>query len=251
MDQRRLGRSGPLVSLLGYGAFKIGRNQQTKYAASYDLPTDSEVARLLNGVLDLGINYIDTAPAYGLSEERIGRAIGHRRTEFILSTKVGESFDNGRSTYDFSSQSIVASVQRSLQRLRLDVLDIVFLHANSDDLAIATSTDAVSTLRQLRDRGLIRQIGFSAKTIAGANAALSWADVMMLEFHLADRQMEQTITAAAEIGIGIVVKKALASGNLSVQDALRFVTTFPGVTTTVVGTLNLDHMRANLEAATR
>src|ERR1700753_3497434 len=97
--RRHAGLILPPVSSLGFGSFKIGRNVGVKYPSAYDLPSDAEVDRLLNGVLDLGCNLIDTAPAYGLSEERIGRSIGHRRDEFILSTKVGESFEDGRSMF--------------------------------------------------------------------------------------------------------------------------------------------------------
>ena len=79
MVHRRLGRTGRHVSPIGFGAFKIGRNQGIKYASAYDLPDETAVAALLEGVLDLGINLIDTAPAYGLSEERIGRALGNDR----------------------------------------------------------------------------------------------------------------------------------------------------------------------------
>ncbi len=248
MDQRRLGRTGPLVSPLGYGAFKIGRNEQTKYGSDYELPDEAAVSRLLNGLLDLGINYFDTAPAYGQSEERIGRAIAHRRAEFTLSTKVGELFENGKSTYDFSQSAIEHSIQRSLQRLRTDILDIVFIHAHGDDLAILEQTAAVPTLQRLRDAGLIRQIGMSAKTIAGAHASLDWADAIMVEYHLDDRSAEPVIAAAAKAGIGVVVKKALASGKLPAKDALQFVLNNPAVSSIVIGTLNLEHMRANLAA---
>src|SRR5262245_28620985 len=113
MQHRVLGRSGVRISPLGFGAFKIGRNQGIKYPSGYDLPDESTVSRLLNEVLDLGITYIDTAPAYGLSEERIGRAIGHRRSEFVLSTKVGETFSDGKSTFDFSANGVRDSVTRS------------------------------------------------------------------------------------------------------------------------------------------
>ncbi len=249
MDQRRLGRAGPLVSTLGYGAFKIGRNQQTKYPRHYELPSDQEVSRLLNGVLDLGVNYIDTAPAYGLSEERIGRAISHRRREFTLSTKVGENFADGQSSYDFTRSAIEHSVHRSLERLRTDVLDLVFIHANSDDVAILTQTDAVETLQHLRDQGLIRQIGFSAKSMAAAELALEWAQAIMVEYHLEDRSAEPVIVAAESRGIGVIVKKALASGKLPADVALRFVLSHSGVTSAVVGTLNLDHIQANLISA--
>src|SRR5690348_3747969 len=97
MVRRTLGKTGLSVSPIAFGAFKIGRNEKIKYAQGYPLPTEEETARLLNGLLDLGINLIDTAPAYGLSEERIGRHISRRRGEFILSTKFGETFENGKS----------------------------------------------------------------------------------------------------------------------------------------------------------
>src|SRR3990172_2700606 len=105
MPRRPLGRTGLVVSRLGFGAFKIGRNERVKYPQAYALPDDKTVEALLNGVLDLGINQIDTAPAYGSSEERIGRFLSHRRDEFILSTKVGETFADGASRYDFSRQA--------------------------------------------------------------------------------------------------------------------------------------------------
>ena len=101
------------ITALGYGAFKVGRNQKTKYGHSYELPTEQESDRLLNSVLDLGITVIDTAPSYGLSEERIGRYLSHRREEFFLSTKAGETFE-GESRYDYSKDAIVASVHSSL-----------------------------------------------------------------------------------------------------------------------------------------
>lgn len=248
MDQRQLGRNGPLVCPLGFGAFKIGRNQQIKYSAHYELPDEQAVSALLNGVLDLGINYIDTAPAYGLSEERIGRAIGSRRHEFTLSSKVGEDFAEGRSSYDYSRSAVEQSVARSLRRLKTDVLDLVLVHSNGDDLTILNETDVVPTLEQLKASGAIRGIGFSGKTVPGATAALSWADCIMVEYHQDDRSHEEVIAQAAAAEIGVVVKKGLASGRLPAREALRFVLANQGVTAVVVGTLNVDHIRANLAA---
>lgn len=250
MDQRQLGSHGPWVSTIGFGAFKIGRNEQTKYGTEYPLPDDAEVSHLLNELLDWGVNYIDTAPAYGLSEERIGHAVAHRRAEYVLSTKVGETFENGSSTYDFSRAAIERSVERSLLRLRTDVLDVVFIHSNANDLAIQHDTDAVSTLQRLRDERLVKQIGLSVKTVAGAQQALKWADVLMVEYHLADRSFEAVIAEAHAAGIGVVIKKALASGKLPAEEGLRFVLDNPGVSTVVVGTLNLQHLQQNLKIAT-
>lgn len=248
MEMRRLGMSGPPVSLLGFGAFKIGRNQGAKYGVAYDLPDMPAVERLLNQVLDAGVNYIDTAPAYGSSEERIGAALSHRRQEFVLSTKAGETFDAAGSRYDFSSDAIRRSVESSLQRLKTDVLDVVYLHSYGDDRQALHESDAVPTLLRLKEQGLVRQVGLSGKTAAGAEAALAWADVLMIEYHLDDRSHELVMAAAAERGIGVAVKKPLASGRLPAAQALKFAASHPAVSTMIVGTLNIEHLRANIAA---
>jgi aryl-alcohol dehydrogenase-like predicted oxidoreductase len=237
------------VSPIGFGAFKIGRNQGIKYPASYDLPDDAASDRLLNEIVDLGVTYIDTAPAYGLSEDRIGRALSHRRDELTISTKVGETFTDGASNYDYSAKAVRRSVERSLSRLRTDVLDVLLLHSDGHDLEILQETDAVPALLDVKQRGLARAIGLSGKTVKGARAALAWADVLMVEFHLNDRSHEAVITEAAEHGVGIVVKKGLAAGHLSAEEAIRFVLGNPAVGSLVVGGLNLDHVRANIAIA--
>jgi aryl-alcohol dehydrogenase-like predicted oxidoreductase len=246
MTPRPLGKTGLSITPIGFGAFKIGRNENTKYAQKYDLPDERAVADLLNGILDLGIGYIDTAPAYGLSEERIGRSIGQRRKEFVLSTKAGETFENGQSRYDFSAVGIRASVERSLRRLQTEVLDVVFIHSNGEDVAIQKTTDAVATLRDLRQKGLVRAIGLSGKTLEGALLALDWADAIMVEYHLDDQSHAPAIAAAAERGVGVVVKKGLASGALPAANAIDFVLANAAVTSLVVGGRNLDHLRSNV-----
>lgn len=247
MVRRRLGKTGASVSPIALGAFKIGRNEQIKYARDYALPDDAETRRLLNGALDLGINLIDTAPAYGVSEERIGQFLAHRRGEYLLSTKAGETFENGQSTYDFSRQAITASVHRSLRRLRTDVLDFVFIHSDGRDLWILQETDAPAALRDLRQAGLIRFIGLSGKTPEGARAALPWADALMVEYHPGDFSHEALIADAAGRGVGILVKKPLASGSLDPASAIPFILANRAVSTLVIGTLSLEHLRQNLQ----
>lgn len=247
--QRPLGATGLTVPPLGFGAFKIGRNEGIKYPTPYDLPDEEAVARLLNGVLDLGCRLIDTAPAYGLSEERIGRAIGRRRKEYVLSTKVGETFAGGKSTFDFSRSGVEASLTRSLERLQTDVLDVVVVHSSGDDLRILAETDVVAVLQEWKARRRVRAIGFSGKTVAGAEAALSWADVLMVEYHLTDASHRDVIHAAHARGVGVFVKKGLASGKLPPADAIRFVLDHPGVTSLVVGGLNLEHFAENWRTA--
>jgi aryl-alcohol dehydrogenase-like predicted oxidoreductase len=244
MDTRGLG-----LTPIGFGAFKIGRNQGIKYPSGYDLPDEQRAERLLNGVLDLGINYIDTAPAYGLSEERVGRAIAHRYHECVVSTKVGEEFEAGRSRHDFSSRGVRRSVERSLRRLRADVLDLVFVHCSRDDLRIVKETDVVPTLHALRDKGLVRRMGFSGYTDVAYRACLAWADAVMVEYHLENRALEPVIAEAAAGGVAIVVKKGLASGHLPAEDAIRFVLSHGQVSSMVIGGLDLEHMHENLRVA--
>ncbi|QDT88395.1 aldo/keto reductase [Gimesia algae] len=249
MQYRPLGNTGFSVSALGFGAFKIGRNEQIKYSQSYDLPDDSTTDRLLNSVLDLGINHIDTAPAYGISEERIGQFLSHRRNEFLLSTKIGETFENGASTYDFSRVSLKSSLERSLDRLKTDVLDVVLIHSNHFEAEILNHSDAIETLQAAKQAGQIRWIGLSAKTLSGAKSALDWADVLMVEYHLQDRSHEALLVQAAQQGVGVFVKKGLASGLLSPTAAIPFVLRNPGVSNLVVGGLNLKHIQTNWQTA--
>jgi aryl-alcohol dehydrogenase-like predicted oxidoreductase len=249
VDRRPLGRTGIELSLIGFGAFKIGRNQGIKYAQGYELPAEVEVSRLLNGVLDLGINYIDTAPAYGLSEERIGQAIAGRKSDFIISTKVGETFEYGKSQYDFTAVGIERSLARSCERLRVDVLDLVFIHSDGNDEHILRSTEAVSALRHAREAGRVRAIGFSGKTADGARASLDWADAIMVEYHLNDASHDQVMKDANERGVGVIVKKGLASGRLPPEQAIPFVLAHPAVTSMVIGGLNLQHIESNLRYA--
>lgn len=248
MHLRPLGQTGLFVAPLGFGAFKIGRNEKVKYPKPYDLPDDATVERLLNGVLDSGVNLIDTAPAYGISEERIGKFLSHRRGEFVLSTKVGERFINGESSFDFSGPGIRASVSESLRRLRTEAVDILFVHSNGEDLKIQQQSDVVPTLQKLKHAGYLRAIGFSGKTAEGAEAALDWADAVMVEYHLQNTSHADVISLAEKRGIGVVVKKGLASGHLHPSDAIRFVLSNPHVTSVIVGGLNLEHLHANIAA---
>lgn len=256
MDPRPLGKSGLAVTRLGFGAFKIGRDLGTKYPGQYHMPEPDQAVDIIHQMLDLGLNYIDTAPAYGLSEERIGAALCRKRLkDIVISTKVGESFSvvdgQPHSEYRYDDASIRSSIDRSRKRLGRDTLDIVFIHSNGDDAHILNQTDAVETLTALRDTGTIRAVGLSGKTAKGFAQSFEWADVAMVEYSPAAPQLADTIALAHERGVGVVVKKALGSGHLPADEALRFVFDHPGVNSAVVGTLNAKHMQANLAAVYR
>lgn len=253
MDRHALGRSGLDVTRIGYGAFKIGRNEGIKYPSGYDLPDEAESANLLHALLDLGIRLIDTAPAYGLSEERIGRAISDRRSEFTLSTKVGESWEQGRSHWDFSPEGMEASVRRSLERLRCDAVDLLLVHSDGRDLELHENDRVDATMRRLRDLGYTKSIGFSGKTEAGLLRAMEWSDVLMIEYHADHRAMEDVIRTAGDQGVGVLVKKGLGSGHLDPRTALDFLLhespVRDAISSIVIGSLSSERMASNVAMA--
>src|SRR4051812_24720467 len=104
MLSRPLGSTGLTVSMLGLGTVKFGRNQKVKYPEAFDLPSDAQIEGLLDVALEAGINLLDTAPAYGVSEERLGKLLGSRRDQFVIVTKTGEEFIDGQSVYNFSKE---------------------------------------------------------------------------------------------------------------------------------------------------
>lgn len=254
MDQssrRPLGRTGLNLAPVGFGAFKIGRNEATKYDVSYDLPDDAACEALLEEVLEMGIDLIDTAPAYGTSEARIGRLLRDRRDEFILSTKVGETFEHGVGRFDFSSGSIDESITRSLRRLGTDRLDLVFIHSDGNDIAIIEEGAALETLVRRREQGHLRCIGFSGKTVEGHLRAIETGVVecLMVEYHALDESQRGVIDAAEAAGVGVLVKKGLASGRLDPATAIPHCLQPTGVASVVIGSLTASHLRDNLAIA--
>lgn len=258
MDLRRLGNSGLAVSPLGLGTVKFGRNQGVKYPQGFELPDDRTLVELLAEARALGINLLDTAPAYGTSEERLGRLLPGARADWIIGSKVGETFHDGRSYFDFSAIAVRASVERSLRRLRTDYLDYVLIHSDGNDLAILQRDDCLATLLELKSAGLVRTVGLSGKTIAGGLAALAYCDLVMVAYNLQYREELPVIRAAQALGRGVLIKKGLISGHLSalatadpLLDALRLLLAEPGIGSVVIGTLSLAHLRADVAAAER
>lgn len=250
MDHRTLGSSGIECSRLGWGAFKIGRDQGTKFPEEYSIPSEEQSIRIIHEMLDLGINLIDTAPSYGLSEARLGKAIRDRRDDVVLSTKVGEQFEAGTSHHDFTSAGAVKSLQESLRRLETDHVDMLWIHSDGNDRSILDDEPYLETLASFKDAGMTRAIGFSGKTIEGNRSALAWADAIMVEYHLEDRSHEPLILEAADRGVGVVIKKALRSGHLPGDEALRFVfhdsPAANEITSVIIGSMDHRRMQSNL-----
>lgn len=248
MQKRSLGQTGIEVSAIGLGTVKFGRNQAVKYPHAFLLPSDAELANVLAVAKDLGINLLDTAPAYGVSEERLGKLLGGERKDWVISTKAGEEFVDGQSCFDFSSQAILQSVERSLTRLRTDYLDIVLIHSNGDDQRLIEDENVFAVLDRLKQAGKIRAYGMSSKSVAGGLLTLTQADIAMIAFNVGYTLEREVIAYAKQNGKSILVKKALDSGHLPAPDALQFACNEPGVTSVIVGTINVDHLRENMAA---
>ena len=212
------------MSPLGFGAYQIGRVAGQKYASvGTPMPNEAEAELLLHGILDLGITLIDTAPAYGLSEERIGKYIRNRRDEYNLVTKVGELTVDGTCTFDFSSQGMRKSIEQSLRALQTEYVDCILLHAPPIDLAVLHETDAVETLQQFQQEGKTKTIGFSGKTVQAQEEAIAWSDVMMIEYSIANQTNTEIIASAFASDITVLYKKVLNSGHLESREALEFI----------------------------
>lgn len=246
---RSLGTTGLQVSRIGLGTVKFGRNTAVKYPTAFDLPDDSALQTLIGVARDCNINLIDTAPAYGTSETRLGKLLRGQRHEWIIATKVGEYFEDNTSTFDFSPDATRASVEASLRRLNTDFLDIVLVHSDGNDEAIIRHSGALETLSRLKSVGTIRAFGISTKTLAGARLALDLCDVIMVAYSAADTSHAEILELAAARQKGVLVKKALDSGHVTDPLAsLRFVLGHHAVSSAIVGTINPDHLRANAAA---
>lgn len=256
MELAALGSTKIQVSRLGLGTVKLGRNQGVKYPEPYTLPSDQQALALLEQAWDLGINLLDTAPAYGQSEERLGQLFRQCRRDWVIVTKVGEAFHDGVSHFDFSATATRSSVMRSLRRLGVETLDVVLIHSNGDDLSILEQQDVLPTLRDLQQAGWIRAIGMSSKTVAGGLRALAYSDVVMLTYNLLQQEELAVIRAAKQANKGVLIKKGLYSGHLQslnhpdpLRASLELIFAEPGVSNVVIGTLNPQHLRANVAVA--
>lgn len=252
MIKRPLGRTGIDVSLLALGTVKFGRNQRVAYPHPYEVPSDRALARLLGVARELGVCLLDTAPAYGQSEERLGRLLTGQRRDWVVVTKVGEEFEDGVSRFDFSADHVRHSVERSLTRLRTDYLDVVLVHSNGNDVEIARNGETLEALAALKHAGTIRAFGMSHKTVQGGLEAIARTDVVMTALSSEDESMVPVIARAADVHRGVLIKKPLGSGHLATAQARRAsllrAAALPGVSSIVVGTIDPVHLEENASA---
>lgn len=247
------------VSPIGLGTVKFGRNQGVKYPTDFDLPSNRDAANLITQAHDLGINLIDTAPAYGTSEERLGPLLKGQREQWVICSKVGEEFIGGESSFDFSAAHTIKSVERSLQRLKTDRIEMVLVHSDGNDLAILQRGECFDALQKLKDQGKILAFGMSTKTVEGGLLAAQHSDCVMVTYNLNHTQEQPVLEYAQKHNKGILIKKALASGHIAadksntnfdpVQASMDFLFGGDTVSSAIIGTITPKHLTDNCQKA--
>jgi aryl-alcohol dehydrogenase-like predicted oxidoreductase len=278
MNKVTFGRTGLSASPLGFGAAPIGY-----------LDTDRQrVARILNLLLDAGVNLVDTAANYPGAEEAIAATVGHRRGEFVLVSKCGWKVP-GVDDPEWSAANVTKTVERSLRLLKTDRLDVMLLH--SCGLDVLRKGEALGALARARDAGKVRFAGYSGDNeAAGYAATLPDVAVLQTSVSIADQaNIDGVLPVARKHNVGVMAKRPIANAawkDLSEQPgmyksyaatytdrlakmrldpaalgvsgprdaawselALRFTLSQPGVHTAIIGTTNPENAKANLAAA--
>jgi aryl-alcohol dehydrogenase-like predicted oxidoreductase len=250
------------VSLLGFGAGHIGDPALS----------DKKIHFFLNEILDAGINLIDTARSYGLSEERIGKNLAHRRSEFVLSTKIGYGIAG---MADWTAPIILAGVDAALKNLKTNYIDIVHLH--SCPLETLQQQDLIEALLQTVEAGKVRIAAYS-----GENDALEYAiqsgyfSGVQCSVNVFDqRVIDRILPFTSEKDIGFIAKRPLGNAVWRLEErpenqngesywvrmktmgldfkkkwpeiALRFTAFTPGVDCCITGSSNIENIKKNIQ----
>jgi aryl-alcohol dehydrogenase-like predicted oxidoreductase len=274
LPRRDLGRTRLQVTMLGYGAMELRGAPRGRDV------TEAQAETILNAALDAGINYLDTSIDYGLSEERIGRYIAHRRSEYYLASKCGcvvgaaPAGRGQRNQHVYTRDNLLAGVEQSLRRMHTDYLDVVQFYGSPSRQDLEEH-GALETVMELQQAGKLRFIGISS-TLPHLkdHIAMGVFDVFQIPYSAVERDHEAVITAAAQAGAGIVIRGGAAKGAPSeekhqgtrwerwqqaqIEDLLgdmspmefilRFTFSHPDMDTNIVGTVNPAHLQDNINA---
>lgn len=277
MQRRILGRTGLSVTQLGYGSMGL-RGPKTW---GVRVVGDEDAEKMLHAVLDAGVNFIDTSPDYGVSEERIGRYLASRRSEYYLATKCGcvytQHDDRLELDHVWQPDVIRRNLETSLKRLRTDYIDLLQFHGgDAETLQRAGLIDLVNSFRK---QGLVRFIGSSSSLPhLPALIDLGVFDTFQIPYSCLAPQHDEWIRRAAATGAGMIVRGGIAQGGPdaviqrpALHDVwsrarldevlpagmnraeliLRYTLSHPDCHTTIIGTGNLQHFQDNVAAATR
>ena len=260
IPKRPYGKSGLMVSALGLGAMQIGDPGLE----------EAKAASLLNAAVDAGITLIDTARSYGLSEERIGRHLASRRDDIVISTKLGYGIDGYE---DWTGPCITAGIEQALRMLHTDRIDIAHLH--SCPRATLERGEVIAALEKAKRDGKVRAIAYS-----GDNDDLAYAvatgrfDGFMASLNICDQRVIDDVLpkVAAQ---GFIAKRPAANhpwrfserpvgdyceeywlrwhtmqlsnhGREWGEVAIRFALSSPQVSSAIIGTGSMEHLKQNI-----
>jgi predicted aldo/keto reductase-like oxidoreductase len=246
MLKRRLGKTNLMVSIIGFGAIKL------------PLIDRGASSKMLNRALDLGVNFIDTARAYGDSEEKIGLAVSNRRNEFYISTK------SGALTYEDMKKDIEAS----LENLRTDYIDLYMCHNlryPNDYDRVMSPGGAVDALKEAKKEGVIGHIGFSChrfhETMERGIKSGEFEAIMVSYNMLDDESVgERILPLAKKMDVGVIAMKPLAGGFLAsppqelikrvgipinAEAALKFIISNDAIATAIPGMMRMEEVEEN------
>ena len=283
MKKRALGKTGMEISEISFGCVELGLPYGIGVSGRHDMLNETQAVALLHEALDRGIDLFDTAPAYGTSEEILGKAFEHCRDKVLICTKCPALTDaegkllQGREL----RRTVEQALMKSLTALRSDHVDIYMLHQVSDE--IIESDEVAHLFAEFKRHGLIRAAGAStypggitARVVASGN----W-DVVQVAFHLMDQREAPYVEQAAAAGVGVVVRSVLFKGILTdkgrnlhpaleaveehrhvyqafldgdvtlAELATRYVLSKPGVTSALLGIDRPAYLESALRAAAR
>ena len=282
MQKRPLGNTGLKVSEVAFGGVEIGMPYGLSVKSADDMITEADAIKLLHASVDAGINFYDTARAYGASETVMGKAFTNRRQDVIIASKSKYFREPGKPipAYTELKKIIIGSLHESLAELRTDYIDLFMLHQVDDE--ILENDDVKKIFSDLKQSGVIRHTGASTYTVDQTIKAIEsgvW-DAIQLPFNLMDQRLEAVFDQAKQAGIGIIVRSVLFKGILtdqgmnlhpelkSVEDhvrnfdallgekypdlptlATRFVLSFDAVSAVLIGMDRLEYLNHALKIA--
>ena len=231
MEYRTLGKTELKISRLGFGGIPIQR-------------IDAEGTRALIAELcEAGVNYIDTARGYTVSEEYLGYALEGVRDKFVLATKSTSRYKAG----------MAKDIETSLEKLRTDYIDLYQIHnPSAKELEVATAPGgALEALVEARAAGKIGHIGITLHSLEVFERAveLDWVETIMFPYNIVETQGEALIAKCAEKNIGFICMKPLAGGAIDdARIALRFTVSNPAVTVVIPGMAEVEEIAENVAA---
>jgi len=265
-----LGRTSLEVTQLGFGAAELSGGNVT----------EEQSERILNAVLDAGINFVDTSVDYGLSEGRIGRYISSRRSEYYLATKCGcnpqDKGDHIETPHVWTRENLFRNIHGSLERMKTDYVDVLQMHNPSPD--DVRRGNLVEALCEIQSQGMSRFIGIST-TLPHLLEFLEMDvfDTFQIPYSCLWPGHYEAITQVGQTGAGLVIRSGMGLGGPDAEQPalrnidlwkqakldelckdikpseliLRYTLSHPYCHTTLVGTRSPDHLLDNLAAAAK